>query len=63
MTHYNDMNAFYNAKEIECLRKRAWLEDGVLIVSISEPLLGTVEKNWLIGVGDRLYGDTGRYDD
>ena len=38
MIHYNDMNAFYNAKDIECLRKRAWLEDGVLIVSISEPL-------------------------
>ena len=38
MIHYNDMNAFYNAKDIECLRKRAWLEDGVLIVYISEPL-------------------------
>ena len=63
MTRYNDMNAVYNAKDIEALRTRAWLEDGVLIVSISEPLLGLEEKNWLIGVGDRLYGDTGRYDD
>ena len=44
MAHYNDMNSLYHAEEIEYLRKRAWLEDGVLIVCLSEPLLGIEEK-------------------
>lgn len=56
-------NAPYSSEEIEALRKRAWDEQGVLIVSVSEPLLCIEERNWIISIGERLYGDRGFYEE
>lgn len=46
------------AKEMEQLRRRAWTEQGVLIVSPAYKNLTSPERTILCQIGERLYGST-----
>ena len=47
-------------EEMETLRRRAWHEQGVLIVSPSYKDLTSPERIILCEIGERLYGTTTR---
>ena len=44
--------------DLETLRKRAWQEQGILIVSPHDPRLSFFDKALLSQVGNRLYAES-----
>ena len=46
----------YNEEEIASLRQRAWIEQGVLIVSAFDNRLTPSEARRVCFIGERLYG-------
>jgi len=50
-------NSPLSEQELDELRKRAWLEQGILIVSASDKRLRSFEKAGLCRIGARLYCD------
>ncbi len=45
-----------NEEEMHGMRRRAWQEQGVLSVSLSNSQLNWPEKEFLKQIGERLYG-------
>lgn len=46
----------FSDDEIAALRKRAWVEQGLLIIRPSDPKLTIREVQVLLEIGQRLYG-------
>ncbi|MHB1086142.1 MAG: hypothetical protein ACYCZ0_00145 [Minisyncoccota bacterium] len=38
------------------MKKRAFLDQGILVVDINDPRIGWAEKQILQNIGDKLYG-------
>ncbi len=49
----------YDAEELAALRKRAWHEHGIFIVSLGEQMLSQSERIALTRIANSLYGKAG----
>lgn len=60
-SHFSEMQgqANYNDEEIKELRRRAWVELGVLIASPKDKRLLSYQRRELIRIGHKLYGKAG----
>ncbi len=47
----------YDHEEIAALRRRAWAEQGLLIVSPSDRRLSEIDKRRLVRIAEALYGE------
>lgn len=45
-----------NSRDAEFVKKRAFHDSGVLVVSVNDPRIGWVEKQLLQNLGEKLYG-------
>lgn len=45
-----------NEQEMDLMRRKAWREDGVLSIKLSDRRLTQTEKNRLKEIGERLFG-------
>ncbi|MCK6417942.1 MAG: hypothetical protein L6Q57_03260 [Alphaproteobacteria bacterium] len=45
-----------NEQEMDLMRRKAWREDGVLSIKLSDRRLTPTEKNRLKEIGERLFG-------
>lgn len=50
----------FNEEEINQLRSKAWEEQGILIVSLSDNRLNEAEKKLLCQLGERFFGKGGQ---
>jgi len=46
----------FSEEEMEILRKRAWQEQGIFILSIEDPRLDRIERAILSVLANRVYG-------
>ena len=42
--------------DVEEIKRRAWIDDGILVVSPDDPVLGMDEAEFIRQVGNRKYG-------
>ena len=49
----------YDHEEILSLRRRAWIEQGVVILSISDSRIGRADRERLIRLAEAFYGTEG----
>lgn len=45
-----------SADEMEMLRRKAWIEQGVLTINISDPCLTEAQRNMLYAIAEHRYG-------
>ena len=45
-----------NSRDAEFVKKRAFLDQRILIVNVDDPRVGWVEKQLLENLGEKLYG-------
>lgn len=45
-----------SADEMEMLRRKAWIEQGVLTINISDPCLTDAQRNMLYAIAEHRYG-------
>lgn len=43
-------------RDIEAIKRRAWIDDGILVVSIDDPALGFVDAEFVRQLGNRKFG-------
>lgn len=43
-------------RDIEAIKRRAWQEDGILVVSIGDPMLDTADAYFVQQIGNRKFG-------
>lgn len=45
-----------SADEMEALRRKAWSEQGVLMINLSDPCLTEAQRNMLYAIAEHRYG-------
>lgn len=45
--------------DTEAVKRRGWQEDGILVVAVSDPRLGMIEREFVRQIGNKLHGKAG----
>ena len=41
---------------VEALKRRGWSNDGILVINVNDLRLKSIERQVLLAIGERLYG-------